>query len=185
LRPFRILLLTAATLAALVSSASATVVTLGTGWSEGVITSAGGTSTDSPLTFTIAAGHTELFSLSDAYVPGDIWTVSSISGTPIVTTSTTAGARVFNFPNVAGDVAVYDTAWTDPSYGHLQLVLGAGTYSLDVTGTGAGGLPAHFGYRLDVAAAVPEPSTWAMMTFGFFGIGLLAYRRKNGRLRLA
>jgi len=30
-----------------------------------------------------------------------------------------------------------------------------------------------------VVAAVPEPSTWAMMIMGFFGLGFLAYR-KNG-----
>ena len=30
-----------------------------------------------------------------------------------------------------------------------------------------------------VVAAVPEPSTWAMMIMGFFGLGVLAYR-KNG-----
>jgi hypothetical protein len=30
-------------------------------------------------------------------------------------------------------------------------------------------------------SAVPEPSTWAMMILGFFGIGFMAYRkRKNG-----
>jgi PEP-CTERM motif len=34
-------------------------------------------------------------------------------------------------------------------------------------------------------AAVPEPSTWAMMILGFFGVGFLAYRRNNGTLRLA
>jgi hypothetical protein len=34
--------------------------------------------------------------------------------------------------------------------------------------------------------AVPEPSTWAMMILGFFGVGFLAYRRKNqGQVRLA
>ena len=27
-------------------------------------------------------------------------------------------------------------------------------------------------------AAVPEPSTWAMMILGFFGVGYMAYRRK-------
>jgi hypothetical protein len=32
---------------------------------------------------------------------------------------------------------------------------------------------------------VPETSTWAMMILGFLGIGLLAYRRKNGALRIA
>jgi PEP-CTERM motif len=30
-----------------------------------------------------------------------------------------------------------------------------------------------------LAAAVPEPSTWAMMILGFLGLGWLAYRRKN------
>ena len=35
-------------------------------------------------------------------------------------------------------------------------------------------------------AAVPEPSTWAMMILGFAGMGFMAYRRKNhGGLRLA
>ncbi len=29
-------------------------------------------------------------------------------------------------------------------------------------------------------AAVPEPSTWAMMILGFFGVGFMAYRRKSG-----
>ena len=28
-------------------------------------------------------------------------------------------------------------------------------------------------------AAVPEPSTWAMMILGFFGVGFMAYRRRN------
>jgi hypothetical protein len=28
-------------------------------------------------------------------------------------------------------------------------------------------------------AAVPEPSTWAMMILGFAGIGYIAYRRRN------
>jgi PEP-CTERM motif len=28
-------------------------------------------------------------------------------------------------------------------------------------------------------AAVPEPSTWAMMILGFASIGFMAYRRKN------
>jgi hypothetical protein len=29
-------------------------------------------------------------------------------------------------------------------------------------------------------SAVPEPSTWAMMILGFFGVGFLAYRRRSG-----
>jgi hypothetical protein len=34
-------------------------------------------------------------------------------------------------------------------------------------------------------AAVPEPSTWAMMILGFLGLGLLAYRRRCSTLRIA
>ncbi|MGA7015652.1 MAG: PEPxxWA-CTERM sorting domain-containing protein, partial [Pseudolabrys sp.] len=36
-------------------------------------------------------------------------------------------------------------------------------------------------------SAVPEPSTWAMMILGFFGIGFMAYRRggQTPALRLA
>jgi hypothetical protein len=30
-----------------------------------------------------------------------------------------------------------------------------------------------------INAGVPEPSTWAMMILGFFGIGFMAYRRKS------
>jgi hypothetical protein len=30
-----------------------------------------------------------------------------------------------------------------------------------------------------LAAAVPEPSTWAMMILGFAGVGFMAYRRRN------
>jgi hypothetical protein len=30
-------------------------------------------------------------------------------------------------------------------------------------------------------SAVPEPSTWAMMILGFFGVGFMAYRRKATR----
>jgi len=30
-----------------------------------------------------------------------------------------------------------------------------------------------------VASAIPEPSTWAMMILGFFGVGFMSYRRKG------
>jgi PEP-CTERM motif len=49
-----------------------------------------------------------------------------------------------------------------------------GSLTISESGSGTG-----------VAAAVPEPSTWAMMILGFLGIGFLASRRSNGVLRLA
>lgn len=36
-----------------------------------------------------------------------------------------------------------------------------------------------FSAVLDVAPAVPEPSTWAMMILGFCGLGFMAYRQKQ------
>jgi hypothetical protein len=33
--------------------------------------------------------------------------------------------------------------------------------------------------KFEIAAAVPEPSTWAMMILGFCGLGVLTYRRKQ------
>ena len=32
---------------------------------------------------------------------------------------------------------------------------------------------------ITAVAAVPEPSTWAMMIFGFAGLGFMGYRRKS------
>lgn len=39
------------------------------------------------------------------------------------------------------------------------------------------------GFSAVFTSAVPEPSTWAMMILGFFGIGFLAYRR-NMQMRI-
>lgn len=36
-----------------------------------------------------------------------------------------------------------------------------------------------FGFEPDPVAAVPEPSTWAMMILGFAGVGFMAYRRRK------
>ena len=34
-------------------------------------------------------------------------------------------------------------------------------------------------FEFAFAPPVPEPSTWAMMILGFFGLGFMAYRRKQ------
>ena len=51
------------------------------------------------------------------------------------------------------------------------------TYTFDLTLRNAAG-----GVVSDVeieVAAVPEPSTWAMMILGFLGVGFMAYRKKS------
>lgn len=67
------------------------------------------------------------------------------------------------------------TAFLDP-YLFLDPSLVAQGYSI-VTSDGIGN-------SLTVNA-VPESSTWAMMILGFFGLGFMAYRRKNSATRLA
>jgi hypothetical protein len=60
---------------------------------------------------------------------------------------------------------------------------------LPTTIDAASGIPGEgfLSGTLTLAAAVPEPSTWAMMVLGFCGVGFMAYRRKqNGpALRIA
>jgi hypothetical protein len=61
------------------------------------------------------------------------------------------------------------------------------SYTLDFNFI-SGPTPAKDVLLADVGiSAVPEPSTWAMMILGFFGVGFMAYRRKqNGpTLRVA
>jgi len=69
---------------------------------------------------------------------------------------------------------------TSAELGTFTTPLGPHTFTIDyVEGNGA---PS----QLTFTTSVPEPSTWAMMILGFFGVGFVAYRRKNNHsFRLA
>jgi hypothetical protein len=57
-----------------------------------------------------------------------------------------------------------------------------------VTGNGYGELGSDVAFGVGtftLTAAVPEPSTWAMMLLGFCGLGFMAFRRKNNAMRSA
>jgi hypothetical protein len=77
----------------------------------------------------------------------------------------------FNNSDALTDVSF---ASTDSSNGTSFTLDTSGTYDFYVNGAriSEGTLSA-------VVAAVPEPSTWAMMVLGFLGIGFMAYRRKQ------
>jgi hypothetical protein len=68
------------------------------------------------------------------------------------------------------------------------LPLNSGLNTLTFTYTSLEGIHAGFqglddeGWGIENVnvSAVPEPATWAMMIFGFFGLGFMAYRRKYG-----
>jgi len=51
-------------------------------------------------------------------------------------------------------------------------------FAADIT---TAGLPGGSTGAIGAVAAVPEPSTWAMMILGFFGLGFMAYRKKGFR----
>ena len=171
---------TAGALALAAGQANAmTMLSVDTGWVADTVQVANAPSDGSPVTFTVDAGQHEVFSLTDAFNPGDVYTVKS-GGLTAISTFT-----LYSVPftlGIGASPSTYDAAWTDSSFSHLQLQFDAGSYSLTIQGDGAGGLPAGFAYRLDDGAftsAVPEPSTWAMAILGFAGIGFLAFRRKT------
>jgi PEP-CTERM motif len=78
---------------------------------------------------------------------------------------------------------------------HSPYINGTGTFTLTAAGITDNSIISDVFFqfstgqdpfvRVPGVAAVPEPATWAMMILGFLGVGLLAYRRKNGTLRLA
>jgi hypothetical protein len=79
-----------------------------------------------------------------------------------------------------GGLDLYTTS-TNPATIYVRLADGPQIFS----GTSPLFAPGTFTYPNETlvisefTAAVPEPSTWAMMLLGFAGIGFVAYRRKS------
>jgi hypothetical protein len=112
-----------------------------------------------------------------------------------ITNSTVAGAATAEFfiDSQAGGVALLDSSGSafvgNHVYDGAQLFTGTvdsptlllGTFTLTNDSTGA----AAQLVVTDLTAAVPEPSTWAMMILGFFGIGTMTYRRRKSAMLAA
>ena len=83
------------------------------------------------------------------------------------------------------------TAFSFPVGGNTRSAMGWTSHSLDFVAAGTstllsfgptGNAAGFYGPALDnvsVAAAVPEPATWAMMLIGFGGLGMLSMRRRR------
>jgi hypothetical protein len=84
--------------------------------------------------------------------------------------------NTFTFQTTAGD-----TYFVLTQTENLQLIFtvlsGADTVNFYNPGSSLQYSPP--GNTVLLLAAVPEPSTWAMMILGFAGIGFMAYRRRN------
>jgi flagellar hook-associated protein FlgK len=83
--------------------------------------------------------------------------------------------KITNNGNNGGPVSVL---WSNS--GIQTFSSSAGTFTLDlsnITDISTNGNPVAI--TGTITAAVPEPSTWAMMILGFLGVGFMAYREKT------
>ncbi len=170
------LCLLALAIAVVPSQLAASPITVGAGWygfcfgDVGTAITAGcqnagiGTVGD-PVTFT-AAGSVE-FRITDAFQPGDRFQIVIDGGAPMLT-SVPSGASAFTVdPN---------TAFADPAYSHLAVMLGSGAHTVNVTVAaspfGSGG-----GYLEVVGSSVPEPAAFGLLGGGLLLLGVLRRRR--------
>ena len=127
---------------------------------------------DDQYTFMLVGGP-EFITIASA-------TTNFAAGTDFITNFT--GEVVRGTPGGVGNVVVIGPVAASPNCGldcqgfGGNAVLAAGTYFLDISGSGGG--TSGYGGTLSVAA-IPEPATWAMLVLGFAGVGFMAYRRKN------
>jgi hypothetical protein len=106
------------------------------------------------------------------------WDVSTPIGT--LTANQSGATSIFND---LGSGTMFSSTVVGPSSDgtQVQITLDAAALSALIAAEGSSFAVGGSAF----ASAVPEPSTWAMMILGFFGVGFLAYRRKGAGLRLA
>jgi hypothetical protein len=128
--------------------------------------------------------------------PGQFATSANVSWTDAVDSSLDLGwfldagnAQGGNTPTDAPgsqiDAVSFAASAGDQSHSGSGFLSGPSRYSLSDQGTLLleAGATVSGGQSITVSPAVPEPSTWAMMVLGFFGLGFAGYRR--ARLRPA
>lgn len=165
---------------AVAGPSGAVALVAGSGWQSDTVSSPGANSLNSPVTFTVAPGAADIFSLTDALGLKDTYTVTIDGG---VTAMSTVSSYPTAFDNTLGPAAATaGPAWSSTDTSHLQLDFAPGTYSLAIASNcSSGACPVNFADRLDLAsiAPVPEPATWAVMMLGFGGMGVSMRRRRR------
>jgi hypothetical protein len=96
-------------------------------------------------------------------------------GSPSIPLGSVIEQAMVSAPSLGGQTAVVGTF---TPFGDYEL---AGTYFVEVAGTsGAGSLKLAVDGNVTTLAAVPEPSTWAMLGIGFAGLAAVGLRRRRG-----
>jgi PEP-CTERM motif len=121
------------------------------------------------LATTIGQAYNLSFYVGNIVNPGGIFGTSStvdvlVNGTMVLAATNTSGtgstSQVWQQFSLAGIATTNSTTFA--------------FLNGDPSGDNSNGLD-----NIVISTAVPEPSTWAMMILGFFGIGFMAYRRKS------
>jgi PEP-CTERM motif len=103
--------------------------------------------------------------------PFDASLLAILNGSPI--------SKVFSADSLTNGWLYYSTSFTSTAAAIYDFALnfqGGGSTAADfvVDNVSVASIPL-------VAAAVPEPATWAMLLIGFVGIGFLGYRRRRNQ----
>jgi hypothetical protein len=159
------------------------------GWGSGALT---GTITTDGTIGTLSSNNIINWAINIAYgsYSNTITPASSAVGVylPTIGLSATAtdllfqfspqGYNDFAFSRVPENYSLYGdyVDWNGYSYGNGQF---ASDLFASADGVSYGQTDGPQGLQtIAEVAAVPEPSTWAMMILGFAGVGFMAYRRK-------
>lgn len=120
-------------------------------------------------------------------------TVTGTGGGAISFTSGSGSDAAFTWdnvliPNADPQLDTFGLVFVTPTYEYNVWGNSPGNYSYYAAtpiGTAnyiSGDGPPQVTVTITEVAAVPEPSTWAMMVLGFAGVGFMAYRRKNNKV---
>jgi hypothetical protein len=144
------------------------------------------------VAFTLPTGFTDA-ALNISLYQADDRSVLELNGTQISNTGIFGPGQGFFFFSDGGPNLPYTfiNGNNGPTFATLPVspfIAGLNTLVFLVDNTNAGiqgsasGGPTQviFDGTVTFTAAVPEPSTWAMLILGFCGIGFMAYRRKHG-----